>query len=109
VRRLAPRPLSAALAEVVGPARPAGLLALVQSAWAEVAGEVLARAASPVSERAGTVTVSCESGVWAQELELLAPDLVERLNASLAGASTAAAEPRRVERLRFVVGSVPNP
>jgi hypothetical protein len=115
MRRLAPRPLSAALAGVVEPARPAGLLALVQSAWPGVAGDALARAAAPVSERAGTVTVSCESAVWAQELELLAPDLVERLNAALAerlngplaGGSDPPAQVARVERLRFVVGSVP--
>jgi predicted nucleic acid-binding Zn ribbon protein len=112
MRRVAPRPLSAALAGAVEPARPAGLLAAVQSAWPQVAGDALARAASPVSERAGTVTVTCESGVWAQELELLAPDLVERLNARLdtplGEGSGPPAGPGRVERLRFVVGSVPN-
>jgi hypothetical protein len=48
--------------------------------------------------------VGCESGVWAQELELLAPDLIAGLNERLAGAG----EPGRVERLRFVVGSGPN-
>jgi Dna[CI] antecedent, DciA len=45
--------------------------------------------------------VSCESGVWAQELELLGADLTERLN----GALETAGEPGRVDRLRFVVGS----
>jgi predicted nucleic acid-binding Zn ribbon protein len=104
VRRLAPRPLSAALEGALGAARPAGLLAIVQSAWPEVAGPVLASAAGPVSERAGTVTVACEAGVWAQELELLATDLLERLNARL----EAAGEHGRVERLRFVVGSRTN-
>jgi predicted nucleic acid-binding Zn ribbon protein len=101
MRRLAPRPLAAALADAVGDARPAGLLAVVQSAWAEVAGAVLAAAASPTSEREGTVTITCESGVWAHELELLAPDLTGRLNEHL----ERAAELGRVERLRFVVGS----
>jgi predicted nucleic acid-binding Zn ribbon protein len=100
VRRLAPRPLAKALAEVVGEARPAGLLATVQSAWPVVAGPSLAAAASPVSEREGIVTVACESGAWAHELELLAPDLLGRLNEQLGGA--------RVERLRFVVGSGAN-
>jgi predicted nucleic acid-binding Zn ribbon protein len=97
MRRLAPRRLGLALDAVVGQTRPAGLLAAVQSAWPEVAGQVLAAAATPVSEREGTVTVTCESGVWAHELELLAPDLVARLNERLEGV--------RVERLRFVVGS----
>jgi len=104
VRRLAPRPLSAALAGVLGQARPTGLLAAVQSAWAPVVGPALAAAAEPSSERSGTVTVTCESGVWAHELELLAPDLTARLNEHLEGV----AEPGRVERLRFVVGSGAN-
>jgi predicted nucleic acid-binding Zn ribbon protein len=104
MRRLAPRPLSAVLAGAVGEARPAGLLAAVQSAWATVAGPALAAAAEPAAERSGTVTVTCESGVWAQELELLAPDLTARLNEHLEGVG----EPSRVERLRFVVGSGAN-
>jgi predicted nucleic acid-binding Zn ribbon protein len=104
MRRLAPRPLSAALSAAVGDVRPAGLLASVQSAWTEVAGAVLAAAASPTSTREGTVTVTCESAVWAHELELLAPDLTARLNEHL----ERAAEPGKVERLRFVVGSGAN-
>jgi len=104
VRRLAPRPLAKALAGVVAEARPAGLLAAVQSAWPPVAGAALSAAATPVSEREGTVTVDCESAVWAHELELLAPDLAARLNERLEGAG----EPGRVERLRFVVGSGAN-
>jgi predicted nucleic acid-binding Zn ribbon protein len=100
VRRQAPRPLATALAEALPAARPAGLLAEVQSAWPAVAGAALAGAATPVSERSGTVTVACESAVWAQELELLGADLMERLNGALGGG--------RVERLRFIVGSGPN-
>jgi predicted nucleic acid-binding Zn ribbon protein len=100
VRRLAPRPLSTALADALHGAQPPGLLAEVQSAWPVVAGPVLAGAATPVSERSGTVTVACESAVWAQELELLGSDLTERLNEAIQGG--------RVERLRFVVGSGAN-
>jgi predicted nucleic acid-binding Zn ribbon protein len=104
VRRLAPRPLASALTAAIGEARPGGLLATVQSAWGPVAGPALAAAATPASERDGTVTVACESGVWAHELELLAPDLTTRLNERL----EVAGEPGRVERLRFTVGSGPN-
>jgi predicted nucleic acid-binding Zn ribbon protein len=104
VRRLAPRPLSAALAGAIGEARPAGLLAAVQSAWPVVAGQAMAAAATPSAEHAGTVTVACESAVWAHELELLSPDLTGRLNEHL----ERSAEPSRVERLRFVVGSGAN-
>jgi predicted nucleic acid-binding Zn ribbon protein len=67
----------------------------------------LSASAAPVSERDGVVTVACESAVWAQELELLGPDLLTRFGAALAN------EPRppaggSVRKLRFVVGSAPN-
>jgi predicted nucleic acid-binding Zn ribbon protein len=100
MRRLAPRPLGRALDAALPRARPAGLLAEVQSVWPDVAGTALAGAASPVSERAGTVTVECESAVWAQELELLGADLARRLDEVVSGG--------RVERLRFIVGSGAN-
>jgi predicted nucleic acid-binding Zn ribbon protein len=67
----------------VGDAAPAGVLARVQGVWPDVAGPVVAAAAEPVSEREGFVTVACESAVWAQELELLKPDLEARLDARL--------------------------
>jgi predicted nucleic acid-binding Zn ribbon protein len=97
MRRLAPRPIGEALGGAVPAARPAGLLAEVQSAWPTVAGPALAAAASPVSERAGTVTVACESAVWAHELELLGADLAQRLDEAVSDG--------HVERLRFIVGS----
>lgn len=100
MRRLAPRPLAEALRGVARDRAPATLLAAVQAAWPGVAGETLAAAAQPVSERNGVVTVACESAVWAQELELLGRDLTERLNAVIAGP--------RIANLRCVVGSVPN-
>jgi predicted nucleic acid-binding Zn ribbon protein len=99
MRRLAPRALSNALEGVVRDVAPATLLARVQGVWNEVAGPRLAAAAAPVSERAGVVTVACESGVWAQELDLLAPDLLSGLEGALGA--------RLVTRLRFVVGSEP--
>ena len=97
MRRVAPRPIGRALEKALPDARPAGLLAEVQSAWPAVAGTALAASASPVSERAGTVTVECESSVWAQELELLGADLARRLDEAVTAG--------RVERLRFLVGS----
>jgi predicted nucleic acid-binding Zn ribbon protein len=100
VRRVAPRPIGRALEKALPAARPAGLLAEVQSAWPAVAGSALAASAAPVSERAGTVTVECESAVWAQELELLGADLARRLDEAVSGG--------RVERLRFIVGSGAN-
>ena len=84
MRRVAPRPLAAALADAVGQAAPATPLARVQACWAEAVGPAIAAEAAPVAERSGTLTVECRSAVWAGELELLAPDLVARLNAALA-------------------------
>ena len=100
MRRPAPRALSNALEGVLRDVAPATLLARVQAVWGEVAGPRLAAAAAPLSERDGVVTVGCESGVWAQELELLAPDILAGLETALGG--------RLVTKLRFVVGSAPN-
>jgi predicted nucleic acid-binding Zn ribbon protein len=107
VRRLAPRALSVALEGIVQDAEPATLLARVQAVWPDVAGPGLSASATPVSERDGLVTVACESAVWAQELELLGPDLLTRFGDALAAGSgrpTAGS----VKKLRFVVGSAPN-
>ena len=103
MRRLAPRHLSAALADVVPDTRPATLLARVQEAWPEVAGAAFAAAAAPVAEHEGVVTVACESGLWAQELDLLQRDVLERLADRLGDPG----DPP-VRRLRPVVGSAPN-
>jgi predicted nucleic acid-binding Zn ribbon protein len=97
LRRLAPRPLRAALEGAVREAAPAGTLAGVQAVWAEAAGAAVASESQPVSERDGVVTVACRSAVWAQELELLAADIVARLNAIL-GAGDGV---RAVSALRF--------
>ncbi len=79
--------MSAALAGAVADVAPHTLLARVQSCWKETVGEAVAAEAQPVSERGGTVTVSCGSAAWAHELELLAPELLGRLNEGLGGPS----------------------
>ncbi len=107
MRRLAPRALSIALEGVLRDAEPATLLARVQAVWPEVAGERNAAQGAPVSERDGVVTVACESAVWAQELELLGPDLLTRFGEVLAPAPGQPAGPA-VKKLRFVIGSPPN-
>jgi predicted nucleic acid-binding Zn ribbon protein len=103
MRRLAPRPLSVALEGAVTAAAPATLLARVQTAWPQTARGAVAAAARPVAERDGVVTIACESAVWAQELELLARDLLARLNELLGSTQDG-----RVSRLRFVVSSAAN-
>lgn len=97
MRRSGPRPLAGALDRALRDAAPATVLGRVQACWQEVVGAALAREAAPVAERAGILTVACESAVWAQELELIGGDLVERLNAALA---TPGAPPLRALRAR---------
>ena len=46
-------------------------------------GERVAAAAEPVSERGGTVIVRCSDPVWAEELELMQEQLLERLRERL--------------------------
>ncbi len=99
MRRPSPRPVAAALGDFTRAAAPQGLLARVQACWPEVAGPAIAAEARPVSERAGTVSFACDSGVWASELDLLAPDLQQRLNAAVGEAERAP-----VKALRFRVG-----
>jgi predicted nucleic acid-binding Zn ribbon protein len=62
---------------------PATTLARVQEIWEPATGVAIAASARPTGEREGVLTVSCEAAVWAQELELIAPDLIPRLNAAL--------------------------
>jgi len=86
VRRRDPRPASAAIAALADGLAPATTLAGVQRVWPDVVGDVVAAQADPTAERDGVLTVTCASAVWAQELDLMGPDLVARLNAEL-GAS----------------------
>jgi predicted nucleic acid-binding Zn ribbon protein len=83
VRRRAPRPLAKALERLTAELAPATLLAEVQRAWAEAAGDAFAAQSEPVAERDGVITVACSSAVWAQELDLLSERVVERLNGEL--------------------------
>ncbi len=81
--RTAPRSLSAALQGLTRELAPATTLARVQQIWESTAGQVIAQAARPTSERDGVLTVTCEAAVWAQELDLMAEQLTASLNAAL--------------------------
>ena len=83
MRRTNPRPLALALDGLTRDSGPATTLAGVQRCWMEVAGPFVGAEAWPVAEQGGTVTVSCRSAVWAQELELLSEELLRRLNEAL--------------------------
>jgi predicted nucleic acid-binding Zn ribbon protein len=82
-RRRAPRQAAAAFRAAREQAAPRTGLAAVQAAWRELVGEQLAAVATPVSERAGTLTIECVDGVWAQELDLMQDQLLERLRGAL--------------------------
>jgi predicted nucleic acid-binding Zn ribbon protein len=79
--RRAPRKLGGALERLVADDAPQTLLAEVQAAWPRACGETIAARSEPVSERNGTITIACESGPWAQELELMGDLLRERIDA----------------------------
>jgi predicted nucleic acid-binding Zn ribbon protein len=82
-RRRGPRPISEAVATLRSQTSPPTLLAAVQACWEDVAGPEIAAHAVPVREHQATVTVACDSSVWAAELDLMAPQLLERLNEAL--------------------------
>ena len=82
-RRVAPRPVSGAIGALADRLAPQTLLADVQRVWPAAVGEAVAARATPTAERAGVLVVSCEAAVWAQELDLMGPELVGRLNAAL--------------------------
>jgi predicted nucleic acid-binding Zn ribbon protein len=75
---------------------PATLLAEVQRAWAESAGEAFARASEPVAERDGVITVACDSAVWAQELDLFSERVVGALNDTIGRPAVRRLRPRAI-------------
>jgi predicted nucleic acid-binding Zn ribbon protein len=79
MKRRAPRPASDALRAALERAAPRTRLAAVQAAWAEAVGERVAAVAAPVEERSGAVVIECSDPVWAEELDLMQEQLLERL------------------------------
>jgi predicted nucleic acid-binding Zn ribbon protein len=94
-RRRAPRQAGEAFRVARDQVAPKTGLAAVQAAWSTALGARLAEVATPVSERAGTLTVECTDGVWAQELDLMQEQLLQRLREELGE--------RAPEALRFRV------
>jgi predicted nucleic acid-binding Zn ribbon protein len=93
------RSFAPALEDVARRAAPTTTLGRVQACWAQAVGVGVAAESEPSAERDGVLTVVCTSSVWAQELELLSADLLDRLNGALG-----AGEEPIVRRLRFVAG-----
>lgn len=83
MKRRAPRPLSLSVRELADGLEPATPLARVQRVWREALGDDVARAGRPIAERDGVLTIACADAVWSAELQMLAPQLAEQLNAAL--------------------------
>jgi predicted nucleic acid-binding Zn ribbon protein len=90
MRRTQPRPLSHAIAALTDRLAPQTTLAEVLRVWQAAVGEVIAAQAEPTAERDGVLTVTCSSAVWAQELDLMGPELAGRINAALGAESVRA-------------------
>jgi len=82
-RRRAPRQAGEAFRVARDRAAPRTGLAAAQAAWSDAVGEAIAAVATPVSERAGTLTVECADGVWAEELDLMQDRLLGQLREAL--------------------------
>ena len=86
-----------------GGSREALPLAAITAAWPAAVGETVARQAWPLRVgRDGTLHVATSSATWAFELDRLAPEILDRLEAGL-GADQAPS------KLRFAVGPLPEP
>jgi predicted nucleic acid-binding Zn ribbon protein len=81
--RRGPTPLASALDRIRDDLAPQTLLAEVQRVWGAAVGPAVAAEAQPSAERGGVLTVSCSASVWAQELDLMAPMILEQLNSQL--------------------------
>ncbi len=81
--RRTPRQIDGALGELARSWEPDTVLAEVQRIWSATVGDVIAAEAQPVAARSGVVTVTCSGSVWAQELDLMALEIVESLNRQL--------------------------
>jgi predicted nucleic acid-binding Zn ribbon protein len=92
--RRTPRQIAFALDKARDQWEPETLLAEIQRVWSDAVGPAISAEALPSNERGGVLTVSCSASVWAQELDLMAPIILDRLNALLGG--------DRVTRLRCV-------
>lgn len=81
--RRSPRAVALPVGTIRDELAPQTLLAEVQRVWSEAVGKTIAAEAKPTAERGGMLTVACSASVWAQELDLMAPTILERLNVLL--------------------------
>jgi hypothetical protein len=70
-------------------------------AWNQALGNTIAQQAQPLRLARGLLTVAVRSSVWVQELQMMAPEILDRLRQHRVG--------RAVEKIRFRIGSVEPP
>ena len=71
--------------------------AAVVTDWAELVGREIARVAHPEAvTRDGTLFVQVKSAAWRQELSLMTPEIMAKINAGR--------KQGRIEKIRWVIG-----
>ncbi len=66
--------------------------------WEKIVGKVIARHAQPSSLRGKKLSVAVDSSAWMQQLSLLKPDLIEKLNHGLGAGS--------IQDITFKMGNI---
>ena len=84
-RSPSPKPIGEALNRVLDSIAPKTPLAEVQTVWREAVGPQIAAVTRVTEEREGVLTVECDDPVWAQELEMMGPRLLQKLTSELSG------------------------
>ncbi len=97
-RRKAPEPIASTLGALIDRLDSEGHFAIVRliSAWPEVVGETIARRTEIVGLKFHTAVVKVSGAMWIQELNLLKPQILERLRVRVGDDA--------IRDLRFVQG-----
>lgn len=83
MRRGNERKISGAISRLAAEIAPTDPLAQIAAQWPSVVGDAISRESKPESISASTLTISCSSSVWAQELELLSRSIIKSLGEQL--------------------------
>ncbi len=70
----------------------------VMGRWEKIVGKVIARHAQPSSLRGKKLCVAVDSSAWMQQLSLLKPDLIDKLNRGLGAGS--------IRDITFKIGNI---
>ncbi len=77
-RRRAPRTMAQVLNAAIDDLTPADPLAQIQRAWPQIAGARYSPVSRPTRMRPdGTVTITCDSGMVAADLQMSGPELCD--------------------------------